>query len=1021
MNLESAVVLGEGAMGRVLRSYDEELQREVALKILRSDDSEAVTRFLREARSQARVDHPNVAKVYEVGYRDGRPCIAMQLVEGRPLDAALDGRPLEVKVRVLRTVARAVHAAHEVGLIHRDLKPSNVLVEDHGGELVPFVLDFGIARTPEDSEFTVAGQALGTPGYMSPEQARGDLGALDRRSDVFSLGVVLYEVLADRKPFAARSALESMVIVLHGEAPPLGRVAPSLPVDLRAVVERCLEKRPGRRYPSARALAEDLDRWLRGQPVEARPVTVAERWLRKARQNPLAAALVSVALLLALVLGIWAWITEARAARRAEFARELGQTVERLESTLRLAHLSPAHDVRPTEARVEWEIEVIADRAESLPRSLQGPALYARARGLMALDHWREALPLLEEARRALPGDSAVILALGRVLSERYAEEVDASLRIDSAQLRAAALADARTRYADRARGLLTQAQTSSNLRPHEGAFVEGLLALLAGDLQVAALAGAEASQMEPWFYDGDLLRAEALLRLAEANRSDGRPGEAETALDVARQAAEQAATVGRSDPAAATTLCRVHGRRLDLLFDRAEPLSTVQSAYEDARDACQTALHLDVDHWPALAQLADVGWRMAQARALAGIDPTTELEAAVTAAERGLNLVKSPRLLAHLGSIYWIWGNWLRDQGEQSGPRYRQALDGMEEATASSPGDPFLWLRLAQTYTQYGLDLHFAAADPIEAWSRAETAVERGLESPGAFSAGLYEARCGLLSHWGYHLQQRGEDPSTHYRRSVAACRQALDIDPNSPSAQGNLALALWSIALYQAETGPQTETGQAETGREAFDRSFAVAEEAFAELLALDPDRVTAQLNLTSLKLDWAACRLNRGLDATTALDGVDRYLPTLRRAYPFDAEGQFARILQLRARQAAFDGRDAAADLFVRAERQARAAFSDEVLVYTGGILVETLRRRAEFLASNGAMDESLRTARDGVDVAEHLLDSVPDLANLWRARLAMEELLARHVPDADEQERWHRSADESRRRLAELDGR
>lgn len=1008
MNLESAVVLGEGAMGRVLRSYDEELQREVALKILRSDDSEAVTRFLREARSQARVDHPNVAKVYEVGYRDGRPCIAMQLVEGRPLDAALDGRPLEEKVRVLRTVARAVHAAHEVGLIHRDLKPSNVLVEDHGGELVPFVLDFGIARTLEDSEFTVAGQALGTPGYMSPEQARGDLGALDRRSDVFSLGVVLYEVLADRKPFAARSALESMVQVLHGEAPPLGRVAPTLPVDLRAIVERCLEKRPGRRYPSARALAEDLDRWLRGQPVEARPVTVTERWLRKARQNPLAATLVLVALLLALVLGVWAWITEARSARRAEFARELGQTVERLESTLRLSHLSPAHDVRPTQARIEWEIDSIAERAKWLPRSLQGPALYARARGLMALDHWREALPLLEQARRSLPGDAAVVLALGRVLSERYAEEVDASLRIDSAQLRAAALEDARTRYADRARDLLQQARTSSDLRPHESAFVEGLLALLGGELEVAALAGAEASQMETWFYDGDLLRAEALLRRAEVARADGLQTEAEQALDEARQAAEQAARVGRSDPAAATTLCRVHGRELDLRSDRADSLDQVQSAYDAARSACDQALRLDADHWPALAQLADIGWRMGQTRARTGEEPVAELEAAVESALRGLELVESPRLLAHLGSIYWVWGNWLRDQGGDSETRYRQALDAMEEATARSPGDPYLWLRLAHAYTQYGLDLHFAAMDPTEAWTRAEAALERGLESPGAFAGRLHEARCGMLSHWGYHLQQRGDDPSARYQTSVEACRSALDIDPMDLSARGNLALALWSIALFQAEQGADD-----------FDQSFATAAAAFDELLQLDPDRVTAQLNLTSLKLDWAASRLNRDLGVDAALDGVDRYLPSLRRAYPFDAEGQLARILQLRARQAALAGSANAGDLFDRAERQARAAFSEEVLVYTGEILVETLRRRAEFQATNDKVGEAMRAARDGVGVAQDIMGSVPELTNLWRARLAMEELLARHAEDAAGREQWYRSADDSRRRLAELE--
>lgn len=1008
-------------MGRVLRAFDEELQRDVAVKILRSDDTEATARFLREARAQARVDHPNVAKVYEVGYREGRPCIVMQLVEGEPLDVALDHQPLREKVRVLSTVARAVHAAHEVGLIHRDLKPSNILVErqgDEGGELVPFVLDFGIARTLEDSQFTATGQALGTPGYMSPEQARGDLDALDRRSDVFSLGSVLYEVLADRKPFAARSQLESMVKVLQGEAPPLQRVAPDLPIDLRAIVERCLEKRPDRRYPSAAALADDLDRWLHGDPVVAHPVTVVERWARKARQNPVAAALVSTALLLALALGVWAWITEARAARRAAFARELGQTLERLESSLRLAHLSPAHDIRPAEARIESEIERIEERAATLPSALQGPALYARARGLMALDRWRGALPLLELARDAMPEgapseDAAVALALGRVLSERYAEEVEASQRIESPRLRAAAVAEARRLYVDRAEEMLRRAQASpaSDLRPHEGAFVEGLLALLDDDLELAALAGAESSSMESWFYEGDLLRAEALLRTAEQAASAGRRDDAEQAVRRAEEAAQRAADVARSDPAAATLLCRIHSRELDLLENRAETIESAASAYEAARAACDLALRLDAEHWPALAQLADVGWRMAKARSEAGLDPQPKLEQAVEAARKGLDLMESPRLLAHLGTIYWVWGNWLRDQGLDAEPRYLEALTAMERAAGMNPGDPYLWLRLGHAYTQYGLDLDLAGAPPLAAWARAQAAFERGLAAPGAFEGRLEEARCGLLSHWGYHLHQRSEDPGEFYEEAAAACRRALLLDPEDLQARSNLGLALWSEALWRAES----DSG----GSESSEAGFRVAAEAFEALLERDSDRVTAQLNLTSVRLDWARSRLDQGLDATEPLEGVETYVDSLRTAFPSDAEGQVARSLQLRARQAALVGDPSATALFADAERQARRAVSDEVLVYTGDILVETLRRRAEHLLRTGTTNPALRTARDGVDIARQVIEKAPRHTNLWRARRAMEELLAENAMDPGERQRWRSAAAESADRLADLE--
>ena len=312
MQEETAVLLGAGGMGEVFKNWDPKLERFVAVKYLKYDDPDLVERMFREARAQARIDHPGVCKVYEVGEEDGRPFIAMQFVEGPLLDEAVRDLTIEQKVLLIQKVAEAVAAAHSVGVIHRDLKPSNIKVsETEMGELHPYVLDFGLAREQEVSGLTVTGQVVGTAGYLSPEQVGGEASTIDRRTDVFSLGVILYQILGGQPPFPKSSPAEHLVSLLGREPTPLRKLDPDVPLDLETVVMRSLEKDRNARYQSAREQADDLGRFLAGEPVNARPVSFIGRVARKARRNKVAAALaavLAVAILGLLVVTIGGWI-----------------------------------------------------------------------------------------------------------------------------------------------------------------------------------------------------------------------------------------------------------------------------------------------------------------------------------------------------------------------------------------------------------------------------------------------------------------------------------------------------------------------------------------------------------------------------------------------------------------------------------------------------------------------------------------------------------------------------------------
>lgn len=404
-------VIGRGGSGVVYRARDRKLHHTVAIKILRSRATTVDReRFQREATTLAALRHQNITRALGAGEVNERPYLILEYIAGGSLGRYMAGRPQDPKesARLVRQLAGAMDAAHAAGFVHRDLKPSNVLLDSQFGRdettgldyFVPKITDLGIVKDlSRNDDLTHTRDCLGTPSYMAPEQIKGSKRPIDCRTDVYALGALLYELLTGRPPFRAADPLDTMLQVRDDEPVTPSRIQPKLPRDVETICLKCLEKDPARRYQSARLLAEDLDRFVRGRPILARRTGLWGRLWRWSRRNPgwAAAALVSLLILLGLAIG------GPIVANRERHLREQASEQERIAKQER------------TRARDQFELasQALEGTLDQVLRSarLQDDALDDVRASLI-----RGALPYYEQYLRTNDADVSVRLRQGRML-----------------------------------------------------------------------------------------------------------------------------------------------------------------------------------------------------------------------------------------------------------------------------------------------------------------------------------------------------------------------------------------------------------------------------------------------------------------------------------------------------------------------------------------------------------------------------------------------------------------------------
>lgn len=406
--------IGRGGMGIVWKAKQKSLSRVVAVKIVISSDfasEESRVRFLAEANIAGTLDHPGIIPVYEAAEEDGQLYYSMAYLEGGNLSEYIRESELapNAAATLTREIALAVAYAHSSGVIHRDLKPANILLDGKGN---PKVADFGLSRRINDtSELTATGQILGTPAYMPPEQAAGKQSEISVRSDVYSLGAILYCLLCGRPPFENSGTFDTLHRVIHEEPLPPSRISPGVPRDLETICVKCLQKSPEQRYASASALAEDLDRFLHGRPVAARPLGRVAKLTRWCRQNPVPASLLATVILVLITATSVTSYFYLLSTRRLKLLAEANTAAE-------LAVVQH----RQSAARAETESQISMATLEHILYDVQAelerqPNLQETRRKVLNTvgEHLERARRLHEEDRRLSRHEATMVLNLAEV------------------------------------------------------------------------------------------------------------------------------------------------------------------------------------------------------------------------------------------------------------------------------------------------------------------------------------------------------------------------------------------------------------------------------------------------------------------------------------------------------------------------------------------------------------------------------------------------------------------------------
>lgn len=850
--------LGQGGMGQVFKAYDPTLSRHVALKFIREENPELTQRLMVEARSQARIDHSHICKVYEVGEIGGRVYIALQFIEGQTLCEIYPQLTLEQRIQLMKEVCDAIHAAHRTGLIHRDLKPANILVEkndDHG--YTPYVMDFGLAREIDTRGVTQTGMVMGTIAYMSPEQARGQTRKLDRRTDIYSLGVTLFELLSEQLPFTPDSHLDILLQIANSEPPSLRKMDPTIPKDLETIVNKCLEKDPSRRYESAKSLAEDLGRFLYGEPILARSSGMAYKLYKKALKNKA----LSLTILLALV-GVMAFAgmginATLKARKQTVLAHRLGQEVKEIEGMMRFTYMLPTHNIEREKSAVRKKIQRMQTQVSRMDKYGQGPGHHAVGRGYLSLDMEEEALKHLEKSWALGYQKPEVAYALGITLGQIYQQKQGKLKQIKNLKRRQRVRQEIERKYRDRALNFLRAGESEFSGSQEYG---RSLICFYEKKWGQALNLSRRALKKVPWMFEAKLL--EGKIHLAKGHELSNR-GKYPQALQEYLKAQETilaSIDMARSHISAYETLAELGTHLIDHSFNTG---GNVSEKLQKAIRWCEEGEEIEKNNPDLLNFKARAYLEWAKTLITQGKKPHEALKNTIKTAQRSIQAngdQADPHYVVGVAQIYQ--GIFQTGQGADPRPLYTQGIASLQKATAVDPAFINAYNSMGIAWSQNGLYESNHGIDPRSSFTRAVKNYKRVLENDPD-NSNVWNNLGILYRIMGTYEIEHGLDPLPHLKLSIQSYQKVLFINTNDSLTLNNLGFVYATRAKFNRLKG-KDPSGDWQT-----------ALQSYSKCLKINPTYWLAEFNSALVYLDKAELKREEGKDPSPTLEIAKKHL--------------------------------------------------------------------------------------------------------------------------------------------------
>ncbi len=706
-------LLGHGGMSTVylVERDDDSIQQQAALKILPVElaSPQAVDRFVRERQILVDLNHPNIAQLLDLGVTDTNiPWYVMAYFPGRDIITHVleSGTDLTQKTVLFKRVCEALAYAHEQGVVHRDIKPGNVLVND---QQQVKVLDFGIALKEKHQALTMTGAVLGTPGYMSPEQSQGRNDLVDARSDVFSLGVLFYHMLVGNKPFVADSAAEMGFQIINEEPQPMGT---HIPAELRAIVHQCLAKVPEARYATAQHLHRDLNAYLNGDVVAAKPVSRAGYWLKQSKKHPKTAALAVLVLLLTMVSVAFSWYQNHQNNLRLQQAERFVRQAEDIKNQVRRLHMLPLHNVQPAYTDIRNQIAALQQDIETSGANRSGLTDLALGSAYLSMRDFDDALHYLQLSQDKGWQSAELNSQLGHALAVEWNYQSQQAKGIKDSDAQTAHLDEARRKYYQPAVELLSQAQQQSH-------YLAGRLAWIEGRYDDALEAYQQELEQNPWNHEAAKQMSEVYMNKFRTTGQSAGYDQAIPYMDLSNQALEQAINIGRSDPLNYVSRCSNAG--IDIQIKRfLKRYADMPAAFDAGMAACEASLKLEPTAFSPWANMS--------------------------------LLLQNKALM-------------LEAQEQSAAAVYQQALTMSQRGLAKHPGKVLLVVGQIKPLIELAAAAIEAQQDPGDYFEQARLAADQAIEMDRSSSQGWKELARVYWALADYHQQQLNDvAQANHY-----------------------------------------------------------------------------------------------------------------------------------------------------------------------------------------------------------------------------------------------------------------